>query len=285
MIQELWGSFPRLLEKNINELLDTAEPNPIKAFMLYKRCQQESLWNDDFRKFSKHLEDFYSRPKAQRRKSDFDRFLDRPMDSDIYSGFHLCFRTAHVSEKAVDDVASWAHNLMRVAKKMTSAVISFEIMSKTLKAIVNPLPHEKSENIEFEDFCSAWEKTVFKTHGTKHSTELKGLVAELRWANAQLKDAEANPRKHVSVSTIYLTQTEIDWTLAVQAAALEGSPVPKFPLSKGPQKQLLIDLERVVRLYHMVETTRLPELGHQRERIRNTILDRCEALLGDRTAA
>ncbi|MES2856897.1 MAG: hypothetical protein V4692_13595, partial [Bdellovibrionota bacterium] len=135
MIKELWGSFPRLLEQNINGLLDGALPNSTKAFMLYKACKNDDLWNGTFDQFYSRLEEFYARPKVQRKKSDFDRFLDRPMDQEIYTGFHLNFRTALVSEKSVMDLASWTHNLIRVSKKLDSEIISLEIITQTLNYI------------------------------------------------------------------------------------------------------------------------------------------------------
>ena len=71
MIGDLWGAFPQLIEQNINSLLDRAEPNRIKAFMLYKACQNDGLWSDDFDGFKAQLESFYAKPRAARRKSDF----------------------------------------------------------------------------------------------------------------------------------------------------------------------------------------------------------------------
>jgi hypothetical protein len=285
MIDELWGSFPRLLEQNVNGLLDGAGPNRTKAFMLYKACKNEDLYSGDFEKFTEKLEAFYSRPKAFRKKSDFDRMLDRPMDQDVFAGFHLNFRTAHIPEKSVDDLASWAHNVIRVAKKTASAVISLEVIGQTLKSIVQPPPHAKAENIEFEDFCEAWKKTVFKFFGRNKDTELELIVKELRWINAELKAAEENPRKVLSFPTIYLTQTELDWANAVRSAAIDRTRAPKFPLSRGPLKQRLNELERVATLYETVRTSTLPELIKYRERIRATLLDRCENLLGERPAA
>ncbi|MEK7355722.1 MAG: hypothetical protein AAB250_04705, partial [Bdellovibrionota bacterium] len=77
MILEMWGSFPRLIEQNVNALLDRAEPRPAKAFMLYKTCQNEGLFEGTYQQFSRSLEQFFSKPRRERRKSDFDRHLGR----------------------------------------------------------------------------------------------------------------------------------------------------------------------------------------------------------------
>lgn len=284
MIKELWGSFPRLLEQNINGLLDTAEPRPTKAFQLYKRCQQEALWSGTYEEFSKVLNEFFSKPRVQRRKSDVDKFLDRPMDHDVFSAFHLNFRTALVNEKEVDDLASWTHHLMRVAKKTESEVISLETIAKTLKSITNPKPFDKAEDITFDDFCETWKKTVFSSFGESFDREFSSLVTELRVINAELKELEtASPGS--AFPTLYLTQLEFDWVESVRRAAFESKEIPKFPSAKGLTKQRLLDLERVITLYELVQVTTLSELLKHRASVRLTLLDRCQSLLKEKAAS
>lgn len=302
MINELWNRFPRLLEENINGLLEGAVPTRMKAFHLYKACRSEGLWKDDFEKFAEHLESFFARPKFERTKSSFDRYLNKPMDHGLFNEFYLDFRTADVNEKAVYEIASWAHNIMRVRKRRKSqdaeastndndivtasgtlasdAVICLDVMNRTLKSIVNPTFYAKAKDIEFEDFSAAWRKTVTKLHGHKFDTELNALVEELDRINVELKLTEHETAESGLTPVIPLTQLEIDWTLAVYAAAMEEKPAPKFPLPQGPSKRLLLELERVVTLYQIVQITSQPELLRHRANIRVTLLDRCELLLG-----
>ncbi|MFV8258642.1 hypothetical protein ACNQKP_12590 [Bdellovibrio bacteriovorus] len=279
MIKELWHSFPRLLEQKINALLEEAEPTPAKAFQLYKACQNEGLWNDSFEKFSDHLESFFAVARSERRKSHMDQLLDRPMSMAVYEGFHLNFRSGLVNSHAVMNIVSWAHNLMRLGHKTDSAVISMDVLGRTLHYITHPPFFEKAENIEFEDFCAAWKKTVFALFGKKHDAEFTAIVNELRWLNTQLKSEEQAIKKTGFVPTIYLTQTEIDWTEAVEKAVTLNREIPKYPLSRGPEKQRLIDLVRTISLYKIVQTSQHPEFSEQRDKIRATILDRCAGLL------
>jgi hypothetical protein len=281
MIQELWGMFPRLLERNINGLLDHAEPNSTRAFQLYKTCKNSGLWEETFERFTTRLEEFFSLPKFERRKSHFDNFLNRPMDHSIYQGFHLNFRTAVVPEKSINDLASWAHNLIRVSKQTATAVISLDVMTKTLKQITTPGLHDKAENIEFEDFCGAWKKTVFRLFGIKHDAALGALLAELRWINAQLKESDRLAlEKDATLPMIYLTQTETDWTHAVRQAVLKNMPIPKFPLARGPEKLCLMELDRIISLHKILQISKRENFIQHRESVRLTILDRCDRLLG-----
>ncbi|WII71472.1 hypothetical protein QJS83_13465 [Bdellovibrio sp. 22V] len=283
MIRELWSSFPRLLEEKINALLDEAEPTPTKAFQLYKTCQRESLWHETFEKFSERLNDFFMLPKNERKKSAFDRYLDRPMHMAVFENFHLDFRSALVNNGSVLNIASWAHHLMRLNMKSNSAVIGTDVLTKTLHYITNPPQFEKAQDITFDDFCAAWKKTVFKLFGKKYDSEFQKIEAELRWLNTQIKAAESSSQEPVSFfPTIYLTQTEIDWVTAVQTATQENITIPKFPLSRGPQKQRLIDLARTISLYKIVQTTKLPEFIQHRDRIRATLLDQCGRILAER---
>jgi len=284
MIVELWNAFPRLLVQKINALLDEAEPRPMKAFHLYKTCQREGLWQEGFEKFSKQLQTFFALPRFERRKSHLDALLERPMAVDVYSDFQLNFHNALVNNKTLLDIASWAHHLIRVGYKTESLVISEDVLTKTLNYITDPPPHEKDHDIEFEDFCSAWKTIVVRLFGKKYDDELNAILRELQWLNAQLLEVGNTPQDNGFFPTIYLTQTEIDWVSAVKKATLENEMIPKFPLSRGPQKRRLIDLERVVNLYKVVQRTKLPELLKHRENIRNTILDRCESLLREKAS-
>ncbi|MES2964437.1 MAG: hypothetical protein V4760_11130 [Bdellovibrionota bacterium] len=288
MIREMWGSFPRLIEQNINGLLDRAEPNPQKAFMLYKTCQHEGAWEKDFRTFAHALEEFFAKPRAQRRKSDFDRHLPRPLDHSAYQAFHLNFRTAYVPDKEIEDLASWAHNLMKHGKKTESAVISLDVMIQTLRYITNPPPYEKAEQIEFEDFCRAWKKTVFQSFGARYDAEFDEILGELRTIDSELREQVTNPGFTTSFPTLFLSEKEIEWVSAVREAAETLTTLPDYPSPQGPQKQVLLDLQRVIRLYGISYGTRLPELMRHRESVRMTILDRCAKLLdvyGDSEAA
>lgn len=289
MISELWNRFPRLLEENINGLLEGATPTRMKAFHLYKACKSEALWKEDFDKFAEHLDRFFMRPKFERTKSEFDRYLNKPMDHRLFEEFYLDFRTADVNEKSVYEVASWAHNIMRVQKKGTApnnvAITSLDVMNRTLKVITNPSFYSKARDIEFDDFSHAWKKVVTKLYGQKYDNELNNLVEELDRINIQLKLTEKESAESGLTPVIPLTQLEIDWTCAVYNAALEEKPAPKFPLPQGPSKRLLLELERVVTLYQIVQITSQPELLRHRANIRVTLIDRCDTLLGKKAAA
>jgi hypothetical protein len=280
MIDELWGSFPRLLEQNINGLLDTAEPNPTKAFQLYKACKNEDLWRENFETFSRALREFYSRPRGVRRKSEFDRYLDRPMDADVYSSFHLNFRTASVDDRAVTDLASWAHNLIRVSKKSLSAVFSLDVMTKTLRAVVMPGPLDKAENIEFDDVCDVWKKVVSREFGSAETRELNALVGELQKLNDEHRELE-EASGLIPLPLLQMTPDELGWIKLVRLAALAHAKIPKPPRAHGVRKQCLKDLDRVIQLYEIVLVTALEELLKHRESTRLTLIDRCDNLLSE----
>lgn len=297
MISELWNRFPRLLEQNINGLLEGATPSRMKAFHLYKACKSEGLWKDNFDKFAEHLDAFFIRPKFERTKSSFDRYLIQPMDHQMFEEFYLDFRTADINEKSVYEIASWAHNIMRLQKRRSAeeksaavtigvdAVTSLDVMNRTLKSITNPSFYSKARDIEFDDFSFAWKKVVTKLYGQKYDLELHTLVEELDRINIQLKLTEKESADSGLTPVIPLTQLEIDWTCAVYAAAVEEKPAPKYPLPQGPSKRLLLELERVVTLYQIVQITSQPELLRHRANIRITLMDRCDVLLGKKNAA
>lgn len=284
MLREMWNQFPKLLEQNINGLLEQAFPNPTLAFRLYKTCKMEDFWSENFEKFSVALEDYFAKPKRLRKKADLDQLMDRPVDSETFKTFHLTFRTGLVAEEELRKVASWAHNLMRVSFKSSSPAISLETLTLTLQALTNPAPFEKEINLEFEDFCASWQKTVTKEHGQALLAELNVFLKELRTLKTQLDTTDSTPVIALQPA-LYLTQTELDWIEAVRCAADLGLQAPKYPLSKGTSKPQLVALERVIQLYEIVRVTKIPELLKHRESARLTILARCSELVPMRIAS
>ena len=282
MVSVLWNVFPRLMEQNINGLLDGAQPTALRALQIYRVFRTQGLWKGDVGSFSRSLEDFYGRPRSERQKSDFDRHLYHPMDYETYALFSLDFRTAAIADRSIESLASWAHNLIRVAKRATSPAVSLEVIEKALRRVTTPTRTEKAQNITFRDFVSVWKSTVFKLFGSGEDQEFAEIVKELEWLDAKLEEEAALPPERVSIAPVYLTQTETEWTVAVRNAAYEGRVAPEFPLSRAPEKQVLAELERVVALYKLSLVSRKPEIAKNRERIRLTLLDRCNTLLGNK---
>lgn len=282
MNTNLWKLFPQILEQKINALLDSSTPNPTKAYQLYKTCKNENLWRNSYEIFAVHLQDYFSLSLRDRAKSYFDCFLDRPMDKHIYDSFTLSFRTAVVCPQALSEVADWSHEQMRSHSQNTgSVVISTDVLTRTLQSITSPAAHEKDHDIEFEDFCAIWEKTVFFLFGRKYDEDLREILREVRRLNLELKIAEENTQKAEGrfIPGIYMTQTEINWTADVQDAAFQYGELPRFPLIRGAEKVRLIELQRATELYNLLYRNQRPELQKHRDNIRATILDKCDRLL------
>ncbi len=286
MMQDAWKSFPQQITQKINGLLEEAEPNSAKAFQLYKMCQSEDLWKDSFRQFSNHLSDFFQLAKVERSKSQFDRYLERPMDCVAFDNFQLTFRTASISSQSVRDIAGWAHHMLRLHFRTDSSVFSLDAMHLTVYTLTHPTFEDKDQDIEFEDFCQAWEKSAGKLYGKRFDHEQKSLLTELRGYEKEQQQVMTRPysvalpvparRLH---ERIYLTQTEIDWTTALQKAASENQALPQYPLTKGPRKERLIELLKCAALYEIAFGSEIPQLMTHRPRIRLTILDQCHWLL------
>ncbi len=278
MLQNAWNSFPQQIVQKINSLLEDAEPSPTKAFQLYKMCQSENLYQDSFNQFSNHLSDFFRTIKSERSKSVFDNYLIRPMDCVSFEAFHLTFRTAAISSQSVRDIASWAHHMLRLNFKSDLAIFSIEAMYETVYDLTHPSFDDKDQDIEFEDFCSSWSHAGLKLFGKRFEAEQVRALSTLHELQQQHQQKFVRPaiRKE---NSIYLTQTEIDWTAGVQKAADMGEKLPRFPLSRGPEKDQLIELVKCATLYEIAFSSDLPRLVLHREQIRATVISRCDWLL------
>ena len=279
MLQETWNTFPRQIVQKINGLLDQAQPNSLKAFHIYKMCKTENLWDKSYSEFSFLLEGFYQTHPAERSKSQVDQFLNRPIDWRSFESLNLTFRTADISATEIRDIASWAHHMLRLHYQETSPISSVDTISKAVFDLTHPDFSGKDQNIDFEDFCEAWKEAVDKLYGKKFEDEHKLVLSELRSLNHALESRALNlPRRNL-LDRIYLTQTEIDWVERSLNAVANGLTMPRYPLSRGPDKTRIVDLLKWLTLWEVTKPSKSPVVQEKAEKIRNYIVKECENLL------
>lgn len=282
MSENSWAFFPAVLVRKINQLLHSATPNPQKAFQLYKMCQRENLYSGGFETFTVHLKGYFLQNFHERAKSHLDSFLNRPLDRHLYDHFSLTFRTGVVSAGKAMDISHWSSRMIRENLKTDSTVVSTEVLARAVDLVTHPPAHEKEHSIEFEDFCIAWKKIVFTLFGHAFDSDVQKILQELRRLNRALKSNRESELQPAFRPSIYLTQTEIDWTENIQQRLLSSQRLPDFPLSRGPQKDKLIELEKAARLYNIMQRTNLPALTQHRDDLKATILTHCQWLLTEK---
>lgn len=279
MLQETWNTFPRQIVQKINGLLDQAMPTRLKAFHIYKMCKTENLWDKSFSEFSFLLDGFFQNHPAERSKSQIDQFLNRPMDWRSFESVSLTFRTAEISPVEIRDIASWAHHMLRLHYEKTSPISSVDTLSKTISDLTHPGLGGKDQNIDFEDFCDAWKNAADKLYGKKFEAEHQLVLSELRNLNRVLETRAVGFPCRNLLERIYLTQTEIDWVERSRDAVIKGVKMPRYPLSKGPQKPRLIDLLKWLTLWEISKTAKVPAVQDKVEKLRICIQNECDDLL------
>lgn len=279
MLQETWSTFPRQIVQKINGLLDQAQPTSLKAYHIYKMCKAENLWDKSFSEFSFLLEGFYRTHPADRSKSQFDQFLNRPIDWCSFATVNLTFRTAEISFFEVRDVASWAHHMLRLHFQKTSSFSSIDTLTKTISDLIHPDFNEKDQDLDFEDFCQAWKEAADKLFGKKYEAEHELVLSELRTLHHVVETRMLElPRRSV-IERIYLTQTEIDWIERSRNALMKGLGMPRYPLTRGPTKMRLIDLLKWTTLFEVSRSLKVPALQAKVEKLRIYIEKECDDLL------
>lgn len=276
MLQETWNTFSRQIVQKINGLLDQAQPNSLKAFHIYKMCQSEGLWDKSYSEFSFLLDGFYQTHPAERSKSQMDQFLNRPMDWRSFESVNLTFRTAEIGVTEIRDIASWAHHMLRLRYEKTSPISSVDTLNKTIHDLTHPDITGKDQNIDFEDFCDAWKSAVDKLYGKQYEAEHQLVLSELRHLNHIL---ETRALELPRVNRIYLTQTEITWVERSLEAVVERRKMPRYPLTKGPEKSRLVDLLKWLTLWEISKTSEAPAVVEKVEKLRNYIQNECDDLL------
>lgn len=279
MLKETWNTFPRQIVQKINGLLEQAQPNSLKAFHIYKMCKAENLWSKSYSEFSFLLEGFYHTHPAERSKSQVDQFLDRPIDWRSYESLNLTFRTADISSTEIRDIASWAHHMLRLRYQEASPISSVETISKAVYDLTHPDITEKDDHIDFEDFCDAWKDAVDKLYGKRFENEHKLVLSELKNLNQTLDSQALNLPSRSLLDRIYLTQTEIDWVERALRALTNETAMPRYPLSRGPDKDRVINLLKWLTLWEVTKSSKSPVVQDKAEKIRSYLQLECENLL------
>lgn len=279
MLQETWNTFPRQIVQKINGLLEQAMPTSIKSFHFYKHCKSENLWDKSFSEFSYWLSDYYQRPIHERSKSQIDQFLNRPMNYQDYETLSLTFRTANIEASEIRNIASWAHHMLRLHYEKISDITSVEALNQTIHDLTHPSYGAKDHSLDFEDFCEAWKDAANKLYGKKFESEHMYIISELRHLNfIQEKQILASHRQTM-LNGIYLTQTEITWVERALSAVKKGLMIPRYPLSKGPTKNRLIDLLKWTTLWQISKDVKAVAVQAQVIKLRDHIEQECEDLL------
>lgn len=276
MLQETWNTFSSQIVQKINGLLDQAQPTSLKAFHIYKMCQAENLWDKSYSEFSFLLEGFFHTHPAERSKSQMDQFLNRPMDWRSFESIHLTFRTAEINPNEIRDIASWAHHMLRLHYEKTSPISSVDTLSKTIFDLTHPQLGEKDQNIDFEDFCDAWKDAVDKLYGKQYEAEHQSVLSDLRNLNHML---ETQILELPRLNRIYLTQTEITWVERSLEAVVERRKMPRYPLTKGPEKSRLVDLLKWLTLWEISKDAKAQNVQAKVEKLRIYIQKECDDLL------
>lgn len=271
-----WAYFPLHLEQKINALIFEAEPSSHKAYQLYKACKNDNLWQNSFELFNVHLTDFFSQAPDIRQKSYFDNFLDRPMSRNLFEQFKLDFGNAKINPQSMLNIATWANQSIRDNCRTNSPVVSTDIIDKAIQDVTTSSIFEKTEEIDFEDFCFSWKKVTFSFYGNQYDSDLEIIIKEIRWLKQRIKSLQAkkeqNQEQKTPIKTIYLTQTEIAWVEAIKHCVLNNALPTKYPLSAGPQKAELIDLHRASILYQLILESHKHEVFKHKESVKNKIL-------------
>ncbi|MBC7466146.1 MAG: hypothetical protein H7256_09140, partial [Bdellovibrio sp.] len=234
-----------------------------------------------FSEFSFLLEGFYQIPTSERTKSQIDQFLNRPMDCSSFESVHLTFRTAQINEHEIRDIASWAHNMLRLHYEKTSPVASIDLFNKAICDVIHPGFDEKDHDIDFEDFCQAWTAAVTGLYGEQFAAEHLAILSELRDLDHGLKTRALRSVRPAMLERIYLTQTEIDWVERSLKAVNQRLEMPRYPLSKGPTKARLSELLKWLILWEVTKTTKAEALQNKVQKLRNYIQGECEWLLAN----
>lgn len=280
MLNTLWSVFPRLMEENINGLLNKARPTALRALQIYRTLKNKGLSTQSVERFSGDLDHFFTKPRFERKKSDFDIFLDRPMDHATFSLFQLDFRSGVVTEKSLHDVASWAHHLIRVSKKIDKPFMSLDIITRTLQRITTPTRNEKAQDISFSDFRMTWKTTVNRVLGYQLDPQFEELLNELEWLDHQLRNKAEKDFELLEPPTVPISQIEVNWVASVRFAAMDRESIPNYPLDESIASDRVQELLRVIKLYSLSRTSTRDEILRNRDKIRATLIDRCEKLLG-----
>ena len=281
MQAELWQSFPRLFEQRFLSLLDSAHPTSEKTNELYKALKLEGLLSESREHFQARLQQYYSIHRSERRKSHLDYFLNRPMPQSVFSSFELSFQTAEISEENIHHLANWSHNMIRLGYKRSSDLISTTTLKNTILHLLSQQKKNEGRTIEFSDFCHSWAVVVENSQFQNASAvrdEFLNLLNEFK----RIDQASRSGQMGEVLQLIEVREAkELAWVKAIRLQAFNEESLNAYPFQDGPFTQFMKELLRTAILYNLAIGSKKSDLLSYQQKIRTTLLHKCDLFIYD----
>ncbi|MGZ3769335.1 MAG: hypothetical protein ACXVCP_08405 [Bdellovibrio sp.] len=256
------------LEFRLSQLLKGAGPSYLKSFQLYKRSMQEEIFFDSYEIYCERLFRFYTMPDKLRSPRTLGSILKGHITDSFYNEFILDFGNSSLDGKKILQIKEWCATRIPLMKAIPGPATHREIIYNSIESLLKYGARQRSYFLEWMEFIDIWEHECFKQYGSRldhHFKALKQLKIDQTWNLKSDVDKDMATKR---ISTHQFTQTEIDWLLSLENSLTSKTTLPAYPLSRGPSKKDLVELNNLVR---SVSHSAVTDLNIYRDQIANVL--------------
>jgi hypothetical protein len=240
IMDKQWTKLSRSIESHFSNYIKLGVPSSEKAYQLAKLVQFEN--GVAISKAVKLVAGYYQIPYRDRADSRFQAHFGISPYPWLIDQFVLNLKNIQTNETLIRKAATDTLFFLRGLESNPPEEINTEAV--ILHSFFHALKKCWSSNssLGLSDFLSSWQWHVFRKYGEKYEWYFTKIFEDLKAIELDKEIPPTEPRNQY-----LLTQTEIDWLQTLQFELEINLPFSRFPLSTGPKKPALIELERITR--------------------------------------
>jgi hypothetical protein len=264
-----WTKINSSLQNHFSNYIHLGNPNLIKRYQLAKLiCYEKDV---SIEMAINQVASFYQIPYRDRTDSRFHQHFSIIPYPWLVEQFLLNFKTIQQNEtliqRAVADVKFYFQQLEQTPPpELAHESILLQSAFHALKKCWS-----SESSLGLFDFLKSWKRQSFLNYGEKYEWYFEILFEEIE--KTKLEDVTLT---EIKKKTISLTQTEIDWLRSIKLELENKIHFSTFPLSTGPKKAVLIEIERITRTLNRLGSVE-PEIefkltGHLKLKINQLLM-------------
>ncbi len=257
------------IREEFEHLLKTAPPRPLKSHQIAKTLKAEAP-DRSKRDLESQIIGFYRLPYEHRSERAFYRMFAIKPYPWLMQQFVLNFSNAAVSETTAASSASRIRHHMKNLIQIPEAISSTPFIHAVVSRITNPRHDQINTGIALKHFVEAWHKLVFLRFGSKHEAFFKEFEVAIDYpeiTGSIVMPGFVHETNDPTTIHLELTQTDLEWMKEILICLENGSKLPLYPLSRGPQNSLVTKLETLVRAAHESFPLRYSKLEETLQRV------------------
>lgn len=239
------------LVSDLSRVIKTAMPSREKRYRLDKLLQSEV----EGRTYSDRILQYYSIPFEYRSRAQFRKVFGIEAYPWLHQQFLLDYASADIADTELSKIASNIRFFLRNEVALPGEMVEVDLLHLVLYKMVSPSSLAGTEGVDVRSFMNSWRRVCFVKWGDRYEDVFDRFESELQDLSSQSFE-EQNTGLAIGLESddqgfeMDLSQSDLDWMKELLQALDARSVLPAYPLSRGPDRPVTRQLEKLSRSYN-----------------------------------